>query len=167
MTTKTASSFPHNLDDLTRSRQTDHLHQVNKPAAIMSNLCYNCGSFHMPYACPQNLRQCEICFSFGHMLHFCPRSVQARIPEYAYTMLCHNCEIWHLPLPCRSPLHQCGRCGHYGHLEYFCPVNPLEHIIQAFERNMMAAAAQREPALNHQLAPVAGQGPYDPGKLYC
>ncbi|KAK5130231.1 hypothetical protein LTR08_002277 [Meristemomyces frigidus] len=107
----------------------------------MSNLCYNCGSCHLPQVCAAPLNCCEICNNDGHFWYFCYLGARQRVPNFNYFALCANCNIWHLPLPCNSPAVKCVQCGNYGHLGTFCPVSALP-----FLPNSTGLIAPREPA---------------------
>lgn len=53
--------------------------------AIMSDLCYNCATCHLTAGpCLRDLVQCEICYSWGHLYIFCPRSVTIKDRAYNY-----------------------------------------------------------------------------------
>jgi len=59
--------------------------------AIMSDLCYNCATCHLTAGpCLRDLVQCEICYSWGHLYIFCPRSVTIKDRAYRYWGKCRT-----------------------------------------------------------------------------
>ena len=55
----------------------------------MSDLCYNCACCHLTAGpCLRDLVQCEICYSWGHLYIFCPRSVAIKDQDYKYWGKC-------------------------------------------------------------------------------
>lgn len=41
-------------------------------------LCHNCDSWHLPKPCEEELRHCERCQQYGHMVFFCPIDPEPR-----------------------------------------------------------------------------------------
>lgn len=58
----------------------------------MFDLCYNCSACHLTAGpCLRDLVQCEICYSWGHLYIFCPRSVTLKERDYRYWGKCRMC----------------------------------------------------------------------------
>lgn len=73
-------------------QRLQHLTKTLHRCAIMSDLCYNCSTCHLTAGpCLRDLVQCEICYSWGHIYIFCPRSVTIKDRSYRYWGKCRMC----------------------------------------------------------------------------
>ncbi|PSK42049.1 hypothetical protein B9Z65_3963 [Elsinoe australis] len=109
----------------------------------MSDLCYNCGSCHLPLPCNKPLVLCNLCHQLGHTNNFCHKGYQTVDSSYHFYALCHSCTLYHLPKPCqKSHPARCTTCYQTGHLPFYCPVAPAPRNTMIPMGHLLVTTAQ-------------------------